>query len=112
MKTILINAVAGCLTLFIGASVQGSYTYTTLDVPGASNTRAFDIDGSNIVGRYFDGSGPHAFNYDGNRHAIGQNPLLCYSEEDAKQLCMECLKIFFPPSSRLSLKRELGGKKF
>ena len=62
MKTILINAVAGCLILFISASVQGSYTYTTLDVPGASKTYAWDIDGGNIVGRYSDGSGDcHGF---------------------------------------------------
>ena len=61
MKTILINAVAGCLTLFIGASVQGSYTYTTLDVPGASDTLAYGIDGSNIVGWYLDGNVAHGF---------------------------------------------------
>ena len=45
MKTILVNAVAGCLTLFISASVQGSYTYTTLEVPGTLATSATGIDG-------------------------------------------------------------------
>jgi len=67
MKTILINAVAGCLTLFISASVHGSYTYTTLDVPGASLTRAYGIDDGNIVGRYYDGS-HHGFSYDGSTY--------------------------------------------
>ena len=68
MKTILINAVAGCLTLFIGASVHGSYTYTTLDVPGASSTYAVGIDGSNIVGYYSNGSDYHSFSYDGSTY--------------------------------------------
>ena len=54
MKTILFNAVAGCLAMFISASVQGSYTYTTLDVPGASETWAHGIDGGNIRYRYGD----------------------------------------------------------
>ena len=56
IKTFSISTVAGCLTLFISASVQGSYTYTTLDVPGASNTYAYGIDGGNIVGSYSDSS--------------------------------------------------------
>ena len=55
-KTFLINVVAGCLTLCIGVSAQGAYTYTTLDVPGASSTRAYGIDGGNIVGYSYVGS--------------------------------------------------------
>ena len=49
-KTFLISIVSSFLTLFISASVQGSYTYTTLDVRGASSTKAEGIDGSSIVG--------------------------------------------------------------
>ena len=64
-KPYLITTVAAFLTLFISTSVQGSYTYTTLDVPGASSTHAYGIDGDNIVGRYSDGSGTHGFMYDG-----------------------------------------------
>ena len=60
-KTFLINVVAGCLTLCMVVAAQGAYTYTTLDVPGASNTYAWGIDGSNIVGHYQDGSGFHGF---------------------------------------------------
>jgi len=54
MKTFLISTAAACLTLCIGVSAQGAYTYTTLDVPGATNTYAYGIDGGNIVGYYFD----------------------------------------------------------
>ena len=75
MKAILINAVAGCLTLFISASVHGSYTYTTLDVPGENFTQAFGIDGDNIVGRYWDGSGDwHGFSYDGSTYTTLDAP--------------------------------------
>ena len=40
-------------------------TWTKVDVPGASFTRIFDIDGSNLVGMYSDASGDHGFLYDG-----------------------------------------------
>ena len=58
MKTFLTSAAAACLTLCIGVSAQGDAfaTYTTLDVPGASSTYAYDIDGTNIVGFFYDGS--------------------------------------------------------
>ena len=58
-KTFLISIVSSYLTLCLGVSAQGAYTYTTLDVPGASYTYAYGIDGDNIVGRhtlYSDGS--------------------------------------------------------
>ncbi len=57
MKTFLISTAAACLTLCMGVSAQGAYTYTTLDVPGAGYTEAFGIDGGNIVGIFYDGSG-------------------------------------------------------
>ena len=63
-KTFLISIVSSYLTLCIGVSAQGAYTisdYTTLDVPGASDTSAYGIDGGNIVGYYSDGSGIHGF---------------------------------------------------
>ena len=62
MKTFLISTAAACLTLCMGVSAQGAYTYTTLDVPGATRTHAYGIDGDNIVGWYIDGSG--------NRHGF------------------------------------------
>ena len=70
MKTFLINAAAGCLTLFICVSVQGVLLndYTPLDVPGASDTYATGIDGINIVGIFIDGSGTHGFSYDGSNY--------------------------------------------
>ena len=52
MKTFLISTAAACLTLCMGVSAQGSYTYTALDVPGADHTHPYGIDGSNIVGSY------------------------------------------------------------
>jgi hypothetical protein len=39
-------------------------SWTTLDAPGASQTIIYGIDGSNVVGRYLDGSS-HGFLYDG-----------------------------------------------
>ena len=64
MKTFLISTAVACLTLCIGVSAQGDAfaTYTTLDVPGASDTYAYGIDGTNIVGVFYDGSG--------NRHGF------------------------------------------
>ncbi len=67
MKAVLISAAAGFLTLCMGVSAQGAYTYTTLDVPGASDTFAWGIDGGNIVGRYYDSS-YHGFSYDGTTY--------------------------------------------
>ncbi len=64
MRALLVSVVAGCLLLFIGASVQGSYTYTPLDVPGASDTYAFGIDGDHIVGQYYSGGNVHGFLHD------------------------------------------------
>ena len=37
-KAFLISIASSCLLLFIGASVQGAYTYTTLDVSGTIHT--------------------------------------------------------------------------
>jgi len=71
-KIFLISIVSSCLTLFIGASAQGSITYTTIDVPGAGYTYAYGIDDGNIVGYYWDGgySGQaiHGFSYDGTTY--------------------------------------------
>jgi hypothetical protein len=38
-------------------------TWTTPDMPGALWTEAYDIDGSNLVGRYANASGSHSFIY-------------------------------------------------
>ena len=64
MKTFLTSAAAGCLTLCMGVSAQGDAfatytpdafaTYTTLDVPGASSTRARGIDGSQVLAARLD----------------------------------------------------------
>ena len=69
-KALLINVVAGCLTLCMNVSAQGDElaTYTTLDVPGTNNeTYARGIDGMNIVGYYYSG-GSHGFSYDGTTY--------------------------------------------
>ena len=58
INTFLISTSAACLTLCIGVSAQGdAFAYTTLDVPGATRTHAYGIDGGNIVGIFYDGSG-------------------------------------------------------
>ena len=67
------HVIAGLLTLFICVLVQAetSYNYTSFDVDiaGANNTRAYGIDGSNIVGWYKDASGyAHGFKYDGSSY--------------------------------------------
>ena len=55
MKFSRITTVAAFLTLSLGVSVQGGLlNVTTLDVPGASGTVAFGIDGDNVVGYYLD----------------------------------------------------------
>ncbi|MBI5788900.1 MAG: PEP-CTERM sorting domain-containing protein [Candidatus Schekmanbacteria bacterium] len=38
-----------------------SSNWSSLDYPGASGTRAFGIDGANIMGRDWDDSGEHGF---------------------------------------------------
>ena len=73
------HVIAGSLTLFICVSVQAatSYNYTSFDVDiaGAKNTRAYGIDGSNIVGRYTDDSGDyHGFKYDGSNYTALDYP--------------------------------------
>jgi len=40
-------------------------TWTTFDIPGASSTRLFGIDGGNIVGNYGDGYNAHGFLFNG-----------------------------------------------
>ena len=64
MKSYLITTVAAFLTLFLGVSAQGVLLndYTTLDVPGASYTEVYGIDGGNIIGTYYDDVGrPRGF---------------------------------------------------
>ncbi len=48
------------------SSSAAAQTFTSLDVPGATVTQAYDISDSGlIVGRYVDGAGVHGFVYDG-----------------------------------------------
>ena len=59
-KSILILAIT---ILF---SIQyAEATWTTLDAPGAIHTRITGIDGSKLVGIYYDGSNYHGSLYDG-----------------------------------------------
>jgi hypothetical protein len=39
--------------------------YTTITVPGSTQTSAFDIDGNDIVGNYIEGGVTYGFLYDG-----------------------------------------------
>lgn len=66
MKPSLITSVAVFLALFLCVLVQGELlNVTTIDVPGADVTYAYDIDGDNVVGSYQDAAGRHGFVYDG-----------------------------------------------
>jgi hypothetical protein len=47
-------------------TAQHGANWTTLDMPGAVFTYAYGIDGSNIVGTYWDDSGNHGFLYNGS----------------------------------------------
>jgi hypothetical protein len=51
--------------LFGTAQAALAGTWTTLDKPEAVLTRAYGIDGGNIVGWYSAGGTPHGFLYDG-----------------------------------------------
>ena len=77
MKSCLITAVAAFLTLFLAVSAQGVLLndYTTLDVPEATHTHALGIDGSNIVGYYFDDiNGANGLIYDGANYTTLEVP--------------------------------------
>ena len=61
----------------VSASPVASQTFTTLDVPGATNTTyAYGICGNNIVGTYWDSTGnPHGFLYTGSTYTTIDDPL-------------------------------------
>ena len=65
MRKTVLTAALLIFMIFLGfGSAHADYTYTTLDVPGASSTYAHDISGSNIVGGYYDVQGGwHGFVY-------------------------------------------------
>ena len=68
-QTVLTAAVFIFMIFFGFTSAHADYTYATLDVPGASNTHAFDVSGSNIVGGYYDAQGGwHGFVYNGTSY--------------------------------------------
>ncbi len=53
------------VVLLFSTAYAEAGTWTTLDVPGASNTGVYDIDSGNILGTYDDYDGVHGFLYDG-----------------------------------------------
>jgi hypothetical protein len=58
---------AGAILLWAAPiNVKAQYSYTTLSVPGATNTYAYGISGSNIVGTYNDGTNSYGFIYNIN----------------------------------------------
>ena len=76
MKSFSVSGVACFLTLCLGVSAQGAYTFTPIDMPGADATWAWGIDGSNIVGEYTSGGAniSHGFSYDGSTYTIRDVP--------------------------------------
>jgi len=76
MKFIQLSSAISALTAVLSTSpAWGQFTYTTLDVPGATDTIAFGIDGNNIVGRYTDSGGSfHGFLFDGTTFLTLDDP--------------------------------------
>lgn len=76
MKSFSVSGVACFLTLCLGVSAQGAYTFTPIDMPGADATWAWGIDGSNIVGEYTSGGAniSHGFSYDGSTYTTRDVP--------------------------------------
>jgi len=71
----LISVVALIIGAIGAADARAQYTFTTLDVPGASTTFAFGIYDENVVGTYFDsGSVPHGFIFDGSNYSSFDAP--------------------------------------
>ena len=71
VSVLILNAVGVCLGLSLVSTAQSDtldVSYTTLDVPGATATYAYGIDGGNIVGYYSDDSGHRGFSYDGSTY--------------------------------------------
>lgn len=69
-------AVAAALIMTTNASAA----YITLSVPGAQSTHAFGIDGSNVVGLYYDGAGnARGFVYDGTSYTPLNAPGALYT---------------------------------
>jgi len=67
MKKRCIFLVVLLVVSFLSLPAWADLTWTTLDYPSASSTTAYGIDGNNIVGDYYDGSGiHHGFLYDGS----------------------------------------------
>lgn len=72
-KTQLRSILYISMTLFCSRYVFAE-TWTTLDKPGASDTEAMSIDGSNIVGWYKQNDADHGFLYDGTTWTLLDAP--------------------------------------
>jgi len=70
------------LALFTNQSVLAvEYSYTTIDYPGASQTKAFGINNAGkIVGWYEDATGVHGFLYDGTTYTTFDYPGASWTE--------------------------------
>jgi len=65
---------AAVVVLATAGHARGTFIYTTLDVPGSRSTTPEDIDGSNVVGNYWDSTGKHGFLYDGSAYTTLDPP--------------------------------------
>ncbi|MBL7153200.1 MAG: hypothetical protein ISS79_05750 [Phycisphaerae bacterium] len=63
------------LLIICCCSLSAQANWVTIDFPGAADTRAYDVDGSKVVGSYEDSSGNwHGFLYDGTTWATLDRP--------------------------------------
>src|SRR5689334_18881306 len=83
--------VAGVLTGIGTAATAGTFPFTPIDVPGATDTRAEGIKSAGqIVGEFFDSAGVHGFLYASGRFTTidvpGANFTVAMSINDAGQI--------------------------
>jgi hypothetical protein len=61
-----LKSIAICAAIvFFGTGYTKAGTWTTFDMPGASRTYIYGINGNNVIGQYWDGSHTRGFLYNG-----------------------------------------------
>ena len=73
-----LGQIVACLVILLGVSSTAhaaAYRFTTIDVPGASSTTAWGINGARqIVGTFHNSTGTHGFSYSGGSFTTIDGP--------------------------------------